>query len=371
MRVVPVNSVKGEAYLATDIMNDKGNTLLRKGVLLTPLLLEKLKDNKIYTIYIQDKYSQGEIQDVVRPELRHKTVTAVMEVFKQIEKNNKEQRDSTTDLRKNLMIRQMEKYIDDFKQIAKDIIDDLTSNPNLLINLVDIKNIDTYTYQHSVNVGILSLVIGIESRLSKSELQPLFLGALLHDIGKALIPKEIIEKTAPLEVEELSLYNSHPSLGYHYLKENFSNPVAVTNAVLQHHERLDGSGYPKGLTETVISKFAKIIAIADTYDTLTSDTPNSRATSPNEAIELLMGSAARHFDYDMVVKFVRCIVPYPEGTYVRINGLKVAVIEKTTPNFPMRPTVRIISKDSPDFGTIYDMMVHREMVIDGVVHSIE
>lgn len=371
MRVVPVNSIKGEAYLATDIFNDKGNTLLKKGVLLTPILLGKLQENNVFTVYIQDKYSQGEIHDIIQPELRQKTVTAVMDVFKQIEKSNKELRENTSDLRKNLLIRQMDHYIKDFKLIAKSIIDELTSNPGLLINLVDIKNIDTYTYQHSVNVGILSLVIGIEMKLNRTELQPLFLSALLHDVGKALIPKEIVHKKGALEDSEMEMMKNHAYLGYQYLRENFSNPISVTNGVHQHHERIDGSGYPRGLLGAQIGKFAKIIAIADTYDAMTSDTPYSRAISPNEVIEFLMGSASTHFDYEMVVKFTRCIVPYPEGTYVKINGGRTGVVEQATPNYPLRPRVRIISKESLDFNSQYDLMERKELVIEGIIYEFD
>lgn len=369
MRVVPVNAVKGEAYLAADLHNDNGNVLLKKGVLLTAPLLQKIQENNIFTIYIMDKYSDVEIEDVIRPELRRRAVTTIMETFRSIEKSNREQRDEPGDLRKNLVIRQMDRYITDLRSIAQGIIDDLTSNPNLLINLVDIKNIDTYTYDHSVNVAVLSLIIGLESKISRLELQPLFMAGLLHDIGKTMISKDILNKNGTLNDMEMEIMKEHCELGYKYVRENFSFPILVTNAIHQHHERLDGTGYPKKIFGNLVSKYARIIAIADTYDAMISDTPYSKPVAPNEALEFIMGGAGSFFDYDLVSIFSRKVIPFPEGTLVKLSGDMIGVVKKTNNNYPLRPVVEIINHSSPNCGKIYDLLVTMDIVIEGVQYE--
>ncbi len=116
----------------------------------------------------------------------------------------------------------MEKYMDNLKNMSKYIVDEMTSNRNIMINLVDIKNIDTYTYQHSLNTAILSLILGIELKLRKDDLFPLFFGALMHDIGKAFLPRSIVNKRGSYSAEEISKIRDHTQLGgYDYLKEHY------------------------------------------------------------------------------------------------------------------------------------------------------
>ncbi|MGB3366764.1 MAG: HD-GYP domain-containing protein [Acidaminobacteraceae bacterium] len=369
MRIVPISAVKSEAVLAKHIYNATGNILLKKGVKLTQSLLLKIEENNVYTIYINDEYSNEEINDVIRPEIRQKAVHAVMETFKNIESSNRLSKSGDPGLREGLIIKSMEKYLDTLKSISKFIIDDLTNNHNLLINLVDIKNIDNYTYQHSVNVAIISLVIGIEMKLSRENLQTLFMGALLHDIGKTLLPRTLLAKRETYTDEEAEIIKEHCELGYRYLKENFTLPTQSYIVALQHHERYDGSGYPKQAKGDLVHKFSRIVSIADCFDSMTSDRPTSKAAPVNEVIEYIMGSAGSQFDFDMATIFSRKVIPYPPGTYVKLSSGDVAVVRSINPNFPLRPKIEIINKSSSDYRKEIDLMETTNIVIKNIQYE--
>ncbi len=344
MRLVPIGCVVEGTAIAKDIMNSQGTILLKKGVVLNDSLIKRVEDNNILSVYIDDEYSEQEINDIIKPEVRQKTVLAIKETFENIERFNIRARSNEMDLNKRLLVKGMEKYMDNLKQMSKYIVDEMTSNRHILINLVDIKNIDTYTYQHSLNTAILSLILGIELKFRKEELFPLFFGALMHDIGKAFLPSSIVNKRGNYSSEEMEKIKEHPLLGYDYLKEHYGIKSASKVVALQHHEKYDGSGYPRGMSGDHIHRFSRIVAIADCYDAMTSDTPNSIALPPNEAIEYIMGAAGSHFDFEMASIFVRKVIPYPEGTLVNLSNGHIAVVDLVNPNFPMRPRVKILEK---------------------------
>lgn len=343
MRLVPVESVREGSFLAKTIFDDNGRILLREGIKLSTVIINRIKAIKIYSIYIIDEYSSKEIEDVITPELRQKAIKVVKDTFFGLEKSTLSASRSGTDKNKlNSMIKERENYFAAISQVANELMDELLTKKNVLVNLVDIKSMDSYTYQHSVNVAVLSLILGLELRLNKYELYDLCIGALVHDIGKILVPKELILKEGPLTEAEFKLVKEHALKGYDYLRsvQELSSPARVIS--LQHHERYDGKGYPENRSGSNISKLARIVSVADVYDALTSDRPYRRAMSPNEAIEYIMGSGSGQFDYDMVRVFSKVVVPYPEGTLVKLSTGEYAVIEEVYPNYPLRPKVKII-----------------------------
>lgn len=371
MRIVPTNCVTGEAYLAKNLFNNSGNILLKKGTQLTESLLKRIEENNIFTIYIDDGYSDKEIQELVRPELKQKAVQALRETFTYIEKSNFLEKRLDGTLKKNLMIKSMEKYVSGLKAISEMIIEEIASNHQLMINMVDIKNLDNYTYEHSLNVAVMSLVVGIEMKMNHKDLSQLFLGALLHDVGKSMLPKELVTKKDPYTEDDVAIMRAHPTLGYEYLKENYAFQNACKMAVLQHHERYDGTGYPRGIKGDLIHKFAKIIAVSDAYDAMTSDTYQSRAVPPNEALEYIMGSSGSHFDHEIATVFTRKVIPYPEGTIVRLSDETLAVVTMVNINYPLRPVVRILEKSKPiEAMKVIDLMVDTNITILGVQYVV-
>lgn len=367
MRIVPINCITEETVLAKTIYNVKGNVLLRSGTTLTSSLLEKIKVADINTIYIDDGYSNEEIHDVVKPELRAKAVKTLKDTFQSIENDVKKTLSVSKDFNKRLKNRVMDKYLDKFKSIADSIIDDILKSHHLMINIIDIKHIGEYQYEHAINVAILSLVIGMEMRMSRHELFTLFTGAVLHDIGKVFIDQNVLEAGDNRTPEQEEIYETHPLEGYEYLKENKGFAATAKIVIAQHHEHYDGSGYPYGTHDEAIHRNARIVAICNTYDKMTSDGPNSPALPPNEAIEYIMGCAGSKFDFDIVNIFCKKVNPYPVGTLVDLSNRKTAVVVETNVDLPLRPIVQvlqvvdkaIIKKETIDLLTQTDVIIER------------
>jgi HD-GYP domain-containing protein (c-di-GMP phosphodiesterase class II) len=230
---------------------------------------------------------------------------------------------------------------------------------------------DNYTYEHSVNVIVLSLIMGLELNYSKDRLYSLAVGAMLHDVGKVFVPKDILLKDGKLTEMEFDIIKEHPSRGYDYLKEEIGVSAMSRIIILQHHERVDGTGYPEGMCGSRIHEFSKIVSIADVYDALTSDRPYRRGLPPNDAIEYIMGSADRYFDFDMVNAFLKRIVPYPAGTMVRLSNGDIAVVKEINRDYPLRPKVTIVWSDGESVcEEPIDLMDINNLVIKGVEHNI-
>lgn len=362
MRLIPIECVRKNSYLGKTIYDDYGKVLLKKGIKLTESIIKSIYDQNIFSVYIEDEYSEEEINEIIKPELRQKFVSVIKETFNEINKIvnvNNEAEKSDMD------------YFNHINNIAEELINSVLSNKDTLINLVDIKSMDNYTYQHSVNVAVISIVIGFSLQMSREELIDLTLGALIHDIGKAFIPKETLESSKNIYSAEDAIFKEHPIKGFEYLETNYNYSDRITRVVLEHHERIDGQGYPKGLKGNEISKNARIIAIADAYDRLTSDGPYSRAICANDALEFIMAHASNIFDFELVKIFAKAIVAYPEGTIVKLSNGDIGIVNSTPINYPLRPKIRIIkSKESSNIGKVLNLVEELSITIINVEYYV-
>ncbi|PAB57118.1 HD-GYP domain-containing protein [Anaeromicrobium sediminis] len=368
MRMVPISAVKEGAFLAQALYNDKGQILLSKGVRLTYGLLKRIKEHSFYSIYIIDEYSQGELDDIIKPQVRQKaiaTIRATLNTIGDLDDDNKNM------FAKKTLEKQKEQQIGDMQKLAKMIVDDIFTQSDLMINLVDIKSMDSYTFNHSVNSAILSLVIGIGHGLNKNDLYDLTMGMLLHDVGKMFIPSDLLNKEGNLSQEEFEIIKNHTVRGFNFLKDNtdLSNKIRIIS--LQHHERVDGTGYPYGLKDPQIYSLSKIGAIAEVYDAITSDRPNRKALPPNEAVELVMGAGGRYFNIDIVRTFVKKVNPFPVGTAVYLSNNSIGIVEAINSLYMLRPLVRIVKQEGKIVEPfLCDLIRENNIVITGVCHEI-
>ncbi|MCY6485266.1 HD-GYP domain-containing protein [Clostridium aestuarii] len=368
MRIVPIECAKEGCFLAKTIFDSDGRILLREGVQLNKTILNRIKSIGIFSIYIHDEYSTIELEDIIKPEIRQKSIKVLKESFSNTDKY---MFNLNTTSYSNKMLKERQDYFNSINKIAEEILEQILFQENIMINLVDIKSMDNYTYQHCVNVAVLSLILGIQLQLKKSELLNLSIGALLHDIGKVMVPKEILNKEGPLNSEEFELIKQHTSKGYKYLTGNINIPAPARVIVLQHHEKVDGSGYPEGRKGNRISKLSKVVAVADVYDALTSDRCYRRALSPNEAVEYILGSAQTQFDYEIVKAFASAVIPYPKGSLVELSTGDIALVEDIYPNFPLRPKLKIIkSTDKNKINTILELTEELDVVIKDIAYEV-
>jgi len=369
MRLVPIECIRENSLLGKDIYTSDGRCLLKSGVVLTDTILKKVKEFKIFSIYIIDEYSSYEIEDIIKPELRQKSISTIKETFYDIQRiasvNNFEKRNIKD------FTKREKKYFKSINKIAEELLDSVLSNKNVLLSLIDIKSMDSYTYAHSVNVAVISIVIGISLSLSKRNLTYLCIGALIHDIGKSFIPSEILQKPGSLTYEEFEIIKTHPKCGYDFLGEFLTLSSQIKMIVLQHHERFDGLGYPNGITGKKISYLARIVCIADVYDALTSDRPYKRAMCPNDVLEYLMSNAGTLFDYDIINVFCKVVIPFPQGTIVSLSNGDIGIVEETLPNFPLRPIIKIVKSDGlTEIGSKINLIDTLSIVISKIQYEI-
>ena len=194
MRLVPIECVRENSLLGKNIYDSQGRILLRSGVTLTQSIIERIKTIDIFSLYIIDEYSSGEIEDIIKPELRQKSISVIKETFSDIERIASVHKFEKRVL--NDYTKREQEYFSSISNIAEELLDNVLSNKNLLLSLVDIKSMDNYTYEHCVNVAVISIVLGISLNLSRKNLTNLCIGALIHDIGKSFIPKEVLQKPA-------------------------------------------------------------------------------------------------------------------------------------------------------------------------------
>ena len=368
MRLIPVNAVKNDAYLAQPLYNSKGQILLSKGVKMNGRYKEKIKEHGFNLIYIIDEYSDNELEDVIKPEIRRKTiemVTSTLNTFSEL--NN----DHISSFDRQKLDKYAAKGIEGIQQLTKHIVDDIFTQKDIMVNLVDIKNTDDYTYYHSVNVSILGLVLGTGYGLNKIDLYDLAMGCILHDIGKMFIPKSILNKKEKLTPEEYAIMQEHTSKGFNYLRDHTDLNGKIRLISLQHQEKVDGSGYPFQLKDNEIYTLSKIAAIVDVYDALTSTRPYREALPPNEAIEYIMGSGGTHFNMDMVRSFMRKVIPYPVGTVVRLSNGDLGTIEKIDPEFILRPVIKIIKQKNQKVSQfLCDLKKEHNVTIAGIAFEV-
>ena len=372
MRLVPIEFAKPGDYLAKTIFNDDGRVLLREGVVLTDKFLSRIRELQIFSIYIGDEYSNIIIEDVIKPELRQNAIKAIKDTFYSFEKYNLYSNNINFNEKK--FAKEKQAYFESIGCIAKDIIDEIISKKNVMINLIDIKSMDNYTYQHSVNVAVISLVLGVQLQLNQNDLYTLCMGALIHDIGKVLIPKDIVLKPGPLTEEEFITIKEHTTRGYEYLRGCLDISAPARIVALQHHEKMAGGGYPDNIKNKSINRFARIVAIADVYDALTSDRPYRKAMSPNDAVEYILSHGDTQFDYEMVKAFSKAVVPYPPGTLVKLNTGDIGVVTDVFPNFALRPQVKVLksgtSSNSKEVGSIISLVDQLDIVINNIEYVI-
>jgi putative nucleotidyltransferase with HDIG domain len=215
-------------------------------------------------------------------------------------------------------------------------------NPAAMLSVVRLKNKDDYTYLHSVAVAALMRALGRRLGYEGAALTELGLAGLLHDIGKVGVPDATLNKPGRLEPLEWASVRQHPEIGWDILRrESAAGPVAL-DVCLHHHEKIDGSGYPHRLDGEAISRVARMGAICDVYDAITSDRPYKRGWEPAEAIRRMAEWQEGHFDRAIFHAFVRLIGIYPTGTVVRLASDRLAVVLSQSGGSSLTPTVRLV-----------------------------
>lgn len=325
MKSVQVSVLVPGMILAKDIIQSNGILLLNKDTVLTAELITKLKFWGFSEVEIEEPPIS--LKDEEEAALAPQIAAA---------------HERVVDITENIMSSGDAKDID--ANLLRGMVGDLDSqielNTNVLLNLSHIKTHDNYLFSHVTNVAILAMIIGKELKLNEQELKDLGLAALLHDFGMTRIDRSLYDKSQALTPDEWVEIKKHPNYSLELLKESGNFSEAVLRGVHEHHERIDGSGYPRGIKGSDIHLFGRIIAVADVYDACISPRKHRKRMTPYEALKNLLGQP-HLFDIKILKSFVASMAIYPIGSFVRLNTGETAKVIGINHGAPFRPEIRI------------------------------
>jgi len=357
MRLLSIKSLKEGMVLGRTIWNEAGHPLLQEDIEMNGQVISRLKDLNIQYVYIKDEMSKDiESFDSVPIEIRKRVVTDITKTFKSLQKVKKGGESY---------------FLDQQSKVLYSIIDELLENiledENILTVLGDVFLYDNYVYHHSFQVTTYSIAIAKEMNYSYEEIRQIALGALLHDVGKMLIPQEILFKPGKLSEEEFEEVRKHTTFGFDVLRGLHTVSLLIAHCAFQHHERLDGSGYPRGLIDFEIHPFAKIIAVADVFDAVTSNRVYKGKMQPSQGIAILEAGKGTLYDAKVVDAFTKIIAHYPNGTTVVLSDESRAIISKQNQNAPNKPWARIFEQNGEILKATHEVnLLHSDLMIINV-----
>jgi len=333
VRQISLADVIPGMILARNILSSKGRVLLVAGIIFTEEYIRKLRKMKLDTLFIKD----AQYADITTPEYLS------MET----------QQRSLSILNATMVKLQTEGTfsVDAVSDVASDIVEELVAQADVIIHLTGIAIYDNCTLSHSLNCSIYSALLARYAGFSIPQIKVITCGALLHDMGKIEIDKQILNKPGRLTDDEFTVMKQHPLLGFNLLtKKRLELSSLIAHMAWQHHEKIDGSGYPRGLKGEEILSHARLLAITDVYDAITANRPYHQAMQPEVAYKVILSGLGTSFDEKFGRIFLSKIALYTPGTQIFLNTGERAIVVSVPTTNPQRPRIRLISY--PD-GTLY------------------
>lgn len=368
MRLLSTSNVPDGAFLARDILTGRDAVpLLRAGVKIDQRYRDALKKSGIHAVYIEDSLSEGiELEPLVSDETRLQATRAVASAYEEAKRSLS----AGQPLSKAM--------VESLSAVVERILRDIQESGSTALVLADLSAADSYTFQHSIDVAALGLLIG--SRLFSEQgwrdhrgerqfarrderLERLGMGLLLHDIGKLAVPPETLHKPGPLTPSEWEIMRTHPRAGVELIRDSSVWCPLVQAIVLRHHERWDGSGYPDGKRGEEIHEMARIAAVADVYDAITSERVYAPAAAAHEGVRAILSGSGTLFDPMVTGVFARLVAPFPPGDQLRLSDGRHAIVVSVPEGQLDRPVVRVI--DGPGAPSEIDLRLAPHLRIAG------
>jgi len=355
---ISINKLRPEMYVS-DLNCDwiPHHNMQKEGRIPNQAMIDELKRRGIKDVYIdtergldeEDAYSSQEVEQQNQSKLNKAatlnmdsagSVSVEEELFKANKLHNKA-KDIMSDVLSDIKFgRPLE--TEGFDDLADGMIDSVMRNHNALACLGRIRQKDNYLMEHSINLAVLMGIFAKAMKIDREIMHQAMVGALLHDIGKIMVPDNILHKPGKLDDNEFARMKQHVVFSRELLKKTPGIHSLTVDVAAQHHERIDGSGYPEGLTGCQICREGKMVAITDVYDAITADRCYHKGLSPTSALKKLLEWSGTHLEEHLVHKFIRSMGIYPVGSLVLMESGRLAVVIEASEKDQTRPIVKII-----------------------------
>ena len=356
MQRVSVGFLEAGMMAARNVHSAEGRLLVTKDTVLSEAMVANIQKTSLGSIYVRNPLFQDiEAEEVVTEDNRRKAVMAL--------------KSAVTAYQKTKVL-----DIQPLKKVLRELVVEIIRNRDSMIHQLDMRTYQDYIYAHSVNTCVLSVLIAVNLDYPEGKLTDLALGTMLHDIGMMMLPDALLMKMGNLTPEESKQVQQHPEDGFNILRTVREIPITVAHIAYQHHERVDGKGYPRNLTADKILEFAKVAAVADTFDSLVSDRPYRKGMVPHEAYEVMMALADSYVDRDILHLFLTHVAIYPVGSVVQLDNGQHGVVTKVLPRLQTRPQVRLLTDQQGNLlseQTEIDLTQHLTLMISRVLKEKE
>ena len=356
MQRVSVGFLEAGMVAARNVHSAEGRLLVTKETVLSEAMVANIQKTSLGSIYVRNPLFQDiEAEEVVTEDNRRKAVMAL--------------KSAVTAYQKTKVL-----DIQPLKKVLRELVVEIIRNRDSMIHQLDMRTYQDYIYAHSVNTCVLSVLIAVNLDYPEGKLTDLALGTMLHDIGMMMLPDALLMKMGNLTPEESKQVQQHPEDGFNILRTVREIPITVAHIAYQHHERVDGKGYPRNLTADKILEFAKVAAVADTFDALVSDRPYRKGMVPHEAYEVMMALADSYVDRDILHLFLTHVAIYPVGAVVQLDNGQHGVVTKVLPRLQTRPQVRLLTDRQGNLlseQTEIDLTQHLTLMISRVLKEKE
>lgn len=356
MQRVSVGFLEAGMVAARNVHSAEGRLLVTKDTVLSDAMVANIQKTSLGSIYVRNPLFQDiEAEEVVTEDNRRKAVMAL--------------KSAVTAYQKTKVL-----DIQPLKKVLRELVVEIIRNRDSMIHQLDMRTYQDYIYAHSVNTCVLSVLIAVNLDYPEGKLTDLALGTMLHDVGMMMLPDALLMKMGNLTPEESKQVQQHPEDGFNILRTVREIPITVAHIAYQHHERVDGKGYPRNLTADKILEFAKVAAVADTFDALVSDRPYRKGMVPHEAYEVMMALADSYVDRDILHLFLTHVAIYPVGAVVQLDNGQHGVVTKVLPRLQTRPQVRLLTDQQGNLlseQTEIDLTQHLTLMISRVLKEKE
>ncbi|MGE7094144.1 HD-GYP domain-containing protein [Lysinibacillus sp. NPDC048646] len=345
MRLISIEVLKEGMVLGRTIWNEAGHPLLKKDVVINERIIQRLQQLNTHYLYIDDEISEGiEVMETIPPAVRNKTISTIKDSFQSLDGLNAVSASYVLDRQSKVIV-----------SIVDELLSAVTGNNEILTILTDAYLFDEYLYQHSFQVTLYSIAIAKELGHSAEDLRLIGIGALLHDVGKLMVPKEILTKPGRLTHEEFEIMKMHTRYGFDLLRNLHSISLLVAHCAFQHHERIDGSGYPRGLVDFEIHPFAKIIGVADVFDAVTTNRVYREKMLPSQGLAIVEAGSGTIYDVRIVNALKKAVVHYPNGVILKLSDGRRGIVSKQNTLNAALPWIRIFEEQNELLSATYEI----------------